>query len=137
MNVAVINLKDILKYFAKILIAIFIIFIAMQYISNSGKNLKEVISNKTNNKFLRACLQISIPMLKNNEKHEAKITNLMNMEIAMLNPPIEQREQENIDNHEQNDELNLEQPQVSENTLSPQVEIAKIAKTRRGIRKKF
>ena len=36
MNVAVINLKDILKYFFRILIATFIIFITTHYISNFG-----------------------------------------------------------------------------------------------------
>ena len=91
MNVAVINLKDILKYFLKTLVAIFIIFVATRYMSNSGKNLKEIISNKTSDKFLKTCLQVSIPTLKsleNSQEYQIKITNLMNMELAMLNPQI-------------------------------------------------
>lgn len=132
MNVAVINLKDILKYFVKILIAIFIIFIAMHYMSNSGQNLKETIQNKTSRKFLKSCLQISIPMLKvveENDKHEIKITSLMNMEIAMLNPKMPKTEESNIQDSQINNEANLENPQVVETTVSPQVEISKIAET--------
>ena len=132
MNVAVINLKDILKYFVKILIAIFIIFITMHYMSNSGQNLKETIQNKTSRKFLKSCLQISIPMLKvveENDKHEIKITSLMNMEIAMLNPKMPKTEESNIQDSQINNEANLENPQVVETTVSPQVEISKIAET--------
>ena len=132
MNVAVINLKDILKYFVKILIAIFIIFITMHYMSSSGRNLKETIQNKTNSKFITSCLQMSIPMLKvteENDKHEMKITSLMNMEIAMLNPKMPKTEESNIQDSQINNEANLENTQVVETTVSPQVEISKIAET--------
>ena len=140
MNVAVINLKDILKYFVKILIAIFIIFITMHYMSNSGQNLKETIQNKTSRKFLKSCLQISIPMLKvveENDKHEIKITSLMNMEIAMLNPKMPKTEESNIQDSQINNEANLENPQVVETTVSPQVEISKIAETQEVSDKNF
>lgn len=138
MNVAVINLKDILKYFLKTLVAIFIIFVATRYMSNSGKNLKEIISNKTSDKFLKTCLQVSIPTLKsleNSQEYQIKITNLMNMELAMLNPQIEEVNQNNTEN--------IEEPQTEETegtpetTTSPQVEIPKVAQTEEVTERNF
>ena len=138
MNVAVINLKDILKYFLKTLVAIFIIFVATRYMSNSGKNLKEIISNKTSDKFLKTCLQVSIPTLKsleNSQEYQIKITNLMNMELAMLNPQIEEVNQNNTENIEE--PLTEETEETPETTTSPQVEIPKVAQTEEVTERNF
>lgn len=142
MNVAVINLKDILKYFLKTLVAIFIIFVATRYMTNSGKNLKEIISNKTSDKFLKTCLQVSIPTLKsleNSQEYQIKITNLMNMELAMLNPQIEEVNQNNIENIEENieEQQTEETPETTETTTSPQIEIPKVAQTEEVTERNF
>ena len=102
MNVAVINLKDILKYFFRIFIVTFIIFITTHYISNSGQNLKKMLSTNVSTKFLRKCLEISIPSLKTTEtdfKSEIKITKLMNMELAVLGQEISEVNQSTIANN--------------------------------------
>ena len=129
MNVAVINLKDILKYFLKIFIVIFMIFIATKCINNSGQNLKQ-ISHSISNEFLIKCLKASIPELKTIEKPEEnamKMTNLISMEIAMLSPKKMELKQ-NVD-IETNVEYIEDTTTVPEITVSPQVEIPKVAET--------
>ena len=131
MNVAVINLKDILKYFFRILIATFIIFITTRYISNSGQNLKKVLSTNVSTKFLTKCLEISIPSLKTTEtdfKSEIKITKLMNMELAVLGQEISEVNQTTIANNNEAPEISETQNET-EYTVSPQVEIPKQAET--------
>lgn len=131
MNVAVINLKDILKYFFRILIATFIIFVTTHYISNSGQNLKKMLSTNVSTKFLTKCLEISIPSLKTTEtdfKSEIKITKLMNMELAVLGQEISEVNQSTIANNNEIPETSETQNET-EYTVSPQVEIPKQAET--------
>lgn len=126
MNVAVINLKDMFKYFFKMLVAIFILFITTHYISDSGHNLKQVISNSTNSKFLTTCLEISIPSFKTDESNlesEIKMTKLMNLELAMFNPKTTKTEQTFVQ-----DNKPVIQNEIGK-TESPQVEIPKVAET--------
>ena len=70
-----------------------------------------------------------LKVTEENDKHEMKITSLMNMEIAMLNPKMPKTEESNIQDSQINNEANLENTQVVETTVSPQVEISKIAET--------
>ena len=131
MNVAVINLKDILKYFFRIFIVTFIIFITTHYISNSGQNLKKMLSTNVSTKFLTKCLEISIPSLKTTEtdfKSEIKITKLMNMELAVLGQEISEVNQTTIANNNEAPETSETQNET-EYTVSPQVEIPKQAET--------
>lgn len=135
MNVAVINIKDITKYIIKIFIAIVIIYVTTQYITKSGQSFKEIVTNKTTSKFLTTCLRITIPILNNIEETEEqtiRMTNFMNMELAMLSPKIEIKQEENIENNEKETEV----PQIIE-TTSPQVEISKNAETEKVTEKNF
>ncbi len=127
MNVAVINLKDIMRYFIKMLIVILIIYLCIQYMTTTKQNLSQIISNNTSNKFLTKCLEITIPELNlggDSEKHEIKITSLMNIELAMLNPNVINPEEKPVVAN-----VPEEKPITNENTSSPEIEISKIAKT--------
>ena len=131
MNVAVINLKDILKYFFRILIATFIIFITTHYISNSGQNLKKILSTNISTDFLIKCLEMSITSLKTTEtdfKTEIKISKLMNMELAVLGQEVPEASQTTIANNNETPETSETQNET-EYTVSPQVEIPKQAET--------
>ena len=136
MNVAVINLKDISKYIFKILIAIFILYISTQYISNSGKNLKQIISNNVSNEFLTKCLRKSIPFLNKNEAEEEKTfttINLMQLEIAMLNPEALEIRQTTVDIPK----INEENETNTKPTESPHIEIPKTADTEKVTNRNF
>lgn len=128
MNVAVINLKDIMRYLVKILIAILVIYLCTQYMTTTKQNFSQMISNNVTSQFLTKCLEITIPQLKTGEdskKHEIKITSLMNVELGMLNP-------QNVKVQETNTPTNVvaeENPITEEKTTSPQTTIPKVAET--------
>lgn len=127
MNVAVINLKDIMKYLVKILIAIFAIYLCMQYMTTTKQNFNQIISNNITSQFLTRCLEITIPELKtreNVEKHEIKITSLINVELGMLNL-------QNVKALEENTVTDIEEEETitEEKTISPQTTIPKVAET--------
>ncbi len=140
MNVAVINLRDILKYFFKILIAIFIVFFTMHYITNSKRNLKQMISTNVNGRFLKDCIQVTIPLLpsiKTSSKPEIKITNLIGMELPFFNSDVIEfsNNEINVANKNNTDNVDTEKTETqisTENqsiTISPNVEIPKVAQT--------
>jgi len=138
MNVAVINLKDITRYIIKIVFATFLIYITTQYISKSGQNLRQIITEETSTKFLTRCLKDSIPILNNIEEEEEKsikITNLMNMELAMLSPDIVEAHEEIVQTPAP--PATQETPQFIETTVSPEIEISKNAHTDAVTEKNF
>lgn len=122
MNVAIFTVKDITKYMIKMLIVFFIIYIVMYYMSNSGEKFKQIISNEANTEFFTKCLKISIPLFNNidNDNKSINMTNIMNIEIAMLNPNIIKEENKEIS------EINIKENQqtVEESgiTVSPEFE---------------
>ena len=132
MNVAVINLRDILKYFLKILIAIFIVLFTMHYITNSETNLKQMISTNVNSRFLKDCLQATIPMLpsiENRCKSEMRITNLIGMELPFFNTDVIENKA-NLSNAINTNNVETETPiEEQPSTTSPSVEISKVAQT--------
>lgn len=129
MNVAVINIKDLFKYFIKIIIIISIIFIVTKFLSSSSKNMRQVLLSRVNNNFLITCLEDTIPVLKSNETREKrnfKLISIINVELAGLKPGIIEKQPENIQvaqNIEDNEKT------IEKNTISPKVEISKIATT--------
>lgn len=122
MNVAIFTVKDITKYMIKMLIVFFIIYIVMYYMSNSGEKFKQIISNEANTEFFTKCLKISIPLFNNidDDNKSINMTNIMNIEIAMLNPNIIKEENKEIS------EINIKENQqtVEESgiTVSPEFE---------------
>lgn len=86
MNVAVLNLKDMLKYAIKIFATLILLFLISNYISKKEKSLSNILSKiNINNTFLQTCLNITVPELNNNkEEHSIKVTDLMRIETAIL-----------------------------------------------------
>lgn len=130
MNIAVLNLRDILKYFIKLLIVFFLIYIFIHFVVGNKSNITKTITNRTSDKFLMYCMETSLPMLNiNKEKktHNISITNLMDVELAMLNPKFIQEKTDKVI------ENKIDEQQIIENkntTTSPQVVISKTAETK-------
>ena len=127
MNVAVINLKDIWKYAIKVISIFFVFFLLIKAIPNPDYSIKQRRINKVNSEFLISCLELSIPTLKtetNNKKNEIKLTNLLGAEISLLNK-LE------IKNTNDLPEARIaeENKNVPKETVSPDIEIPKIANT--------
>ncbi len=128
MNVAVINFRDILKYFIRICILILTIYLCTNYMLQL-KKITLTFSNNIEEHFLITCITSTIPVL-NKEEHEKKtetIVNLMKLEIGLLN--IENKKNVNIENKTQiYDEIQQEN-QDNNKTESPQITITKTANT--------
>lgn len=127
MNVAVINLKDIWKYAIKVISIFIVFFLLIKAIPNPDYSIKQRRINKVNSEFLISCLELSIPTLKtetNNKKNEIKLTNLLGAEISLLNK-LE------IKNTNDLPEARIaeENKNVPKETVSPDIEIPKIANT--------
>ena len=124
MNVAVINLKDVLKFFTRILIIISLIYVLSYFIMNSGQGMKRIVETKVSSKFLVTCLEMTMPKLKNedsNTNSKVKMTNLMSMEVAMLNP--EYREKINVATNENTIETAEKTTEEVSNNVSPSPEV--------------
>ena len=126
MNVAVINLKEIIKYFIKILVIIFLLYIWTKHFIPLKNDVIQFISPNAKKTFLYECLNITVPELNIEEKGKTKVSaiNLIKFEIAMLN----------MDAKKQPDDIQTEEEEKTEhtdisNTQSPQVEISKTAET--------
>lgn len=127
MNVAVINIRDIFKYFTKIFISLLIIYVASKFITKSEYSLKNTILYKVDSNFLKQCFNSSIPLFRTIEDKEAnkvKLVSLMNFEIATLNTNMMQLTEENSN---VTDRVHKNESQVA--SSSPQVQIPKEAKT--------
>lgn len=115
-NLAVFNIKDIIKYLLKITLVILIIVGLTKYFSNFKTKL-----NISKNSFL-SCLDIVIPSIKNINKQEETYNNdkieplklALSIELGMIDSVTENEdtdennklEEENVDNIENNDDIN-------------------------------
>lgn len=93
MNIAVLNLKDMLKYTIKIFATMLLLFLISNYILKREKSLSNIFPININSKFLKTCLNITIPEFNNNkEAYSIKVTDLMRIETAILtNNVIEEK----------------------------------------------
>ena len=95
MNIAVINIKDIVKYLIKICIIFFLIYICMQVInlvktakkSNINENIENGIDKISKNSFTEV-LDISIPLFSYKNINESKNIVLSNKDILALETGI-------------------------------------------------
>ena len=126
MNVAVINLKEIIKYFIKILVIIFLLYIWTKHFIPLKNDVIQFISPNAKKTFLYECLNITVPELNIEEKGKTKVSaiNLIKFEIAMLNMDVKKQP----DDIQTEEEEKTEHTDIS-NTQSPQVEISKTAET--------
>lgn len=129
-NVAVVNIKDLIKYLVGVIIAITIIVGLTRYfsfakINNTGFDLKNKIKNVVNKSYIE-CINDTIPVMEEkNEKiaQQEKINNdekslvkdLLKVELA----EIETKDTEDLQNLEEatdkeNEEVNLKEEQKSE-----------------------
>lgn len=86
MNVAVINLRDILRYLAKICFAVFIVYLSVRAITASSQTLKQALVIQTNGNFLTKLIDLNLPQnTETKEESKLNLNNIMNMELALFN----------------------------------------------------
>ena len=61
MNVAVINLRDILRYLAKICFTVFIVYLSTRAITASSQTLKQALVIQANGNFLTKLIDLNLP----------------------------------------------------------------------------
>lgn len=95
MNIAVVNVKDIIKYAIKLLVIICIIYICMQLINgvniNRQEDLKKGIENgveKINNYSFLDCLDISMSLFSYKKTDETKSKIISNQDILAMGAGI-------------------------------------------------
>jgi len=132
MNVAVINLRSAIKYFIKIAVAMFLIFLLIKNINKPNQNIGKQV--KVNTNWVIKSISKNIPIFiapteaKTEEKNIGKIVNL---EIALFNniKPLEEQEEHTINISQENI--------IVEPAIVPVVEIPKGAKTEEVSEKNF
>lgn len=114
-NLAVVEIKDIIKYLVKITIIIIIIVALTRYFSNLKTNI-EIISSE---KFI-ICLDTVIPSIKsiNYDENDSKNINPMKMaygvEIGMINALVENENEENTSGKDNLNEKNKVETEENE-----------------------
>ena len=79
-NVAVLKMKDIIKYIMCIFVLILIVFVTTKYVANTKENVKKIEENVQNtassflNKNLLACLDTSIPVMAQVNEEYKKVS---------------------------------------------------------------
>lgn len=79
-NVAVLKMKDIIKYIMCIFVLILVVFVTTKYVANTKENVKKVEQNVQNtassffNKNLLACLDTSVPVMAQVNEEYKKIS---------------------------------------------------------------
>lgn len=121
-NLAVIELRDIIKYLLKIAILIVVVISLTKFFSNFKTKI-----NIEKNSFL-SCLDITIPSIKNVNKNDENIQEkseikplkiALNIELGMMDS-ITKNNEENIqeENNNQQNNLEIEQEQVDNKNLT-------------------
>ncbi len=121
-NLAVIELRDIIKYLLKIAILIVVVINLTKFFSNFKTKI-----NIEKNSFL-SCLDITIPSIKNVNKNDENIQEkseikplkiALNIELGMMDS-ITKNNEENIqeENNNQQNNLEIEQEQVDNKNLT-------------------
>ena len=129
MNVAVINIKETWKYLIKVILIIAILSGLIKYLSNSGQSMKKTLISDINSEFLIQCIKNNLPIFENTENFKTKTvdaTSLLSLELGFL--PLNSTEEKQDIAIEEKPQENIEEIS-QETTLSPTIEISKIAQT--------
>lgn len=79
-NVAVLKMKDIVKYIMCIFVLILVVFVTTKYVASTKENVKKIEQNVQNtassffNKNLLACLDTSIPVMAQVNEEYKKVS---------------------------------------------------------------
>ena len=76
MNVAVINVRDILRYLAKICFAVFIVYLSARAITTSSQTLKKALVIQANGNFLTKLIDLNLPQNTETKKNNISIGEL-------------------------------------------------------------
>lgn len=117
-NLAVLNLKDIIKYLLKFLLIIIILWSFSKFFSPTKIKQSKLGMSLDNSKFLE-CLDETIPGMKqlNEKEMELEIKNdnplktMLKLELSMINN-IKEKNIENLPKEEEEEEVKVEQAQT-------------------------
>ena len=134
MNIAVISLKDIFKYFIKILTVVLLIYFLSQFFIRTRHVFQKQFKINLSDRFLIICLEDQLPSFtKKDIKNEFKmdITKLLGVEVAMLNfSNLNTNNDINIDIATDNKKIEQENININrEISPSPDIAIPTAAKT--------
>lgn len=129
MNVAVINLKDLMKYIIKIIFVISILLFFSNIVKDSGNNVIEKISSKNHGitKYFNYSTSIIVSTLNNELSEKNRTRNIIEMQLAMFSEGTIESRKKQIGNNENNSE---EQTQNAQTTIEEELpKIEKVATT--------
>ena len=144
-NVAVLKLKDIIKYFIGIILLLLTIIVTTKYFSSSNKNIEElpkkaeVISTAISQNNLLKCIETTLPVISNINKDISNTNNKKNDKNIlqeMLKTELSSiKEIERIEEKAQIDEkkeINTETMEKDEKKETQEVESSIISEVRSG-----
>ena len=84
-NIAVVNVKDVIKYFFKITILIVIILATVKYFSQGKDEIKRKVNEIDNKTLFKICLNSALPVtnINNMENQNTKETSIEPLKLAL------------------------------------------------------
>ena len=119
-NMAVLNLKDIIKYIAKITILVTAVIGITKYLSQNQSNIKNQIQETNNKKMMRSFINIALPIIntENINESSAKLASInplklvLGIELEAINCLEETKDEKTTSNEVKKSETKVEQAQT-------------------------
>ena len=119
-NMAVLNLKDIIKYFIKITIIVTVVIGLTKYFSQNQNNIKNQIQETNNKKLMTSFINIALPITSTESisKTSTKLASIdplklaLEMELKVINSIEEIKDEQTTSNESKENEAKVEQAQT-------------------------
>ena len=82
-NMAVLNLKDIIKYIVKITILVTVVIGITKYLSQNQSNIKNQIQETNNKKLMTSFINIALPVTNTESKTSTKLASIDPLKLAL------------------------------------------------------
>ena len=119
-NMAVLNLKDIIKYFVKITILVTVVIGITKYLSQNQSNIKNQIQETNNKKLMTSFINIALPVTNTESINETstKLASIdplklaLGMELKVINSLEETKDEQPTSSESKEDATKVEQAQT-------------------------
>lgn len=119
-NMAVLNLKDIIKYFVKITILVTVVIGITKYLSQNQSNIKNQIQETNNKKLMTSFINIALPVTNTESINETstKLASIdplklaLGMELKVINSLEETKDEQLTSSESKEDATKVEQAQT-------------------------
>ena len=119
-NMAVLNLKDIIKYFVKITILVTVVIGITKYLSQNQSNIKNQIQETNNKKLMTSFINIALPVTNTESINETstKLASIdplklaLGMELKVINSLEETKDEQATSSESKEDATKVEQAQT-------------------------